>query len=321
MPQLRPDTLDAYDSRARIGKLQTPSPSRIPESVTSSTFRRIFAPMTEEEFLVSLEARRLFIHRAEAADRYESLLSWERLLGILASGQLPRDKLTFTQKRKTVSPLLYSDHGKPSVARMELLMKHGASVVARALAGQVPVLGELTAYLASLTRERVSVGAIVTTGSGGALAPHFDNKDIVVLQVEGSKRWKIWEAHVVNPVMGMAAHTPPPDGQPLVFDDELHPGDLLFLPAGSWHCCENGPGRSMHLGIFLEPLTAVHAVHALADRLQQDEVFRQPFARSRITRSQAEAALKDRLHRLVDDLSLEDLIEGLQGERSLDRDG
>ena len=286
--------------------------------MTSPTFQRIFAPMTEEEFLVSLEARRFFIHRAEAADRFESLLSWEVLLDILASGQLPRDKLTFTQKRKTVSPLLYSEHGKPCVARMELLMKHGASVVARALAGQVPVLGELTAYLAELTEERVSVGAIVTTGSGGALAPHFDNKDIVVLQVEGSKHWKIWESHVVSPVMGMAAHAPPPDGQPLVFDDELHPGDLLFLPAGSWHYCENGPGRSMHLGIFLEPLTSVHAVYALADRLQQDEAFRQPFTRSRIARGQAEAALKDRLHRLIDDVSLNELIHDLQRGRSTD---
>lgn len=274
--------------------------------------------MTEEEFLASLEARRFFIHRAGAADRFESLLSWERLQDILASGQLPRGKLTITQRRKTVSPLLYSDDGRPSVARIELLMKHGASVVVRALAGQVPELGELATYLAGLTQERVSVGAIVTTGSGGALSPHFDNKDIVVLQVEGNKRWKIWEPHIVNPIMGMVPHTPPQDGQPLIFDDELRPGDMIFLPAGAWHYCENGPGRSLHLGIFLEPLTALHVVRELADSLQQDESFRRPITRSRTPRSHTEAELKERLHRLVDGLSMDDLIESLQAGRVAD---
>ena len=276
--------------------------------------------MTEAQFLADLLARRLFVHRGEAADRFGGLLSWEQLRCVLASGVIPRGKLRVTQGRRTVSPLVYSDEGRPSLPRLDLLMKHGASLVVTRLADCVPAVAELTGYLTGLTGERVSAGAIVTTGSGGALPPHFDAKDIVILQVEGSKHWKIWEAHVCNPVMGMDTNRPPPDGQRLVFDDELRPGDLLFLPAGCWHQCENGSGRSLHLGIFLEPLTALHALLALVDRLREDKAFRLPLTRAGDPRGRIEAELKDRLHRLADGLSVDELIATLQAGRYPDDD-
>ena len=276
--------------------------------------------MTEPELLADLAARRLFLHRGETADRFGGLLSWEQLRGILAAGTIPRGKLRVTQGRRTVSPLVYSDDGRPSLPRLDLLMQHGASLVVTRLADCVPAVAELVGYLAGLTGERVSAGAIVTTGNGGALPPHFDTKDILILQVEGSKHWKIQEAHVRNPVMGMASDRPPPDGLRPIFDGELHPGDLLFLPAGCWHHCENGPDRSLHLGIFLEPLTALHALRALVDRLQEDETFRLPLTRAGAPGSRIEAELKERLHRLVDGLALDQLLATLQAGRYPDDD-
>jgi ribosomal protein L16 Arg81 hydroxylase len=59
----------------------------------------------------------------------------------------------------------------------------------------------------------------------------------------------------------------------------LQPGDLLFLPAGYWHHCENGPERSLHLGIFLIPPTYLHVVKAVTSKLVADERFRLPLTR------------------------------------------
>jgi ribosomal protein L16 Arg81 hydroxylase len=97
----------------------------------------------------------------------------------------------------------------------------------------------------------VKVCAIVTTGSGRALSLHYDAKDLIIMQVEGSKRWRIYGPPVANPVIGMANETPP-EGGPL-FDTVLQPGDIAFMPAGYWHECDNGPDRSLHVLLLLDP--------------------------------------------------------------------
>ncbi len=90
---------------------------------------------------------------------------------------------------------------------------------------------------------------IYATPDGRGTAPHFDQNINFVLQIHGTKKWKIApNKHVENP---MTRHTM---GQPVdpelmsyinepmpthMADDavsfELKPGSLLFVPRGSWH--------------------------------------------------------------------------------------
>jgi len=120
-------------------------------------------------------------------------------------------------------------------------------------------------------------------------------QDIIIIQITGSKHWKIYDCPVAYPVAGMAEQAPPRN-EP-VFRDTLRPGDLLFLPAGHWHHCENGPGRSLHLGIMMEPPTGWHWVQALLSQVLAEEMFRIPLTRigSQTEKAALEAALKGRL--------------------------
>jgi ribosomal protein L16 Arg81 hydroxylase len=94
-------------------------------------------------------------------------------------------------------------------------------------------------------------GAIVTTGRVGALQTHYDFRDLIILQVEGSKRWRIYGPRVVRPARTSYVNEPPQT--PPLLDTLLQAGDMLFMPAGFWHVCDNGPDRSLHLGLFLKP--------------------------------------------------------------------
>jgi len=59
----------------------------------------------------------------------------------------------------------------------------------------------------------------------------------------------------------------------------LQPGDFLFVPGGNWHRCENGPGRSLHLGFFFLPPTGWHFIKAAMSDLVADAMIRTPLTR------------------------------------------
>jgi ribosomal protein L16 Arg81 hydroxylase len=125
--------------------------------------------------------------------------------------------------------------------------------------------------------EQIKMGVIVTTGQGGAFTLHYDQEDLIILQVEGRKRWKIFGPPVVNPIGG-ATQNPPPEDE-LIFNEVLEAGDFLFLPAGHWHRCENQSSLSLHLGIFFQPPNGIDVIKALTEGLILDDRLRAPLTR------------------------------------------
>jgi ribosomal protein L16 Arg81 hydroxylase len=101
----------------------------------------------------------------------------------------------------------------------------------------------------------------------------------------------------------------PPKNAP-IFDEVLQPGDFLFVPGGNWHHCEAGPGRSLHLGIFIIPPAGWHAVKALTSQLLAEEMFRTPLTRLKGPSELAalEADVKKRLIEKIDRLKLDEFL-------------
>lgn len=252
-----------------------------------STFQDLLAPLTEAEFLSLLSERKLKFVRGTDPNRYSNLLGWEALQGMIERGEYPRGLGDFRVAKESITVpaerWLFRDKAsnknKVDFAKLEEFFADGHSLIITPIDRYVPALDSLCAYIRSELGEQIKVGVIVTAcGSNGAFKIHFDPEDLIILQVEGSKRWKIFGPPVSNPVAGMANPEPPPERTP-IFDQVLEPGDFLFLPAGTWHHCENGPGRSLHLGIFFIPPTSWHAVKTLASQLVSEEPFRTPLTR------------------------------------------
>jgi 50S ribosomal protein L16 3-hydroxylase len=100
--------------------------------------------------------------------------------------------------------------------------------------------------LSALTHGRCLVYA---TPAGKGTATHFDQNVNFVLQLHGTKEWRLAANHHVvrpmtrhtlglppDPELATYAHAPmpacmPPDSQTIV----LRPGSLLFVPRGLWH--------------------------------------------------------------------------------------
>jgi hypothetical protein len=287
-------------------------------SEAPSTLADLVSPLTESEFLELLRRRELAYRPGAAGDRYAPLLGWPALRRMIDAGDYPNKRpgdIRVTKESAEAPPNRWMTKGKVDGAKLDELLASGFSVVILHVDEHVPALAAVCGEIRSRTLEGSYVGAIVTSGTGiGAFKLHYDPEDLVILQVEGTKRWQIFGPPVSNPLrrmMGSKLSPEPPETEP-IFDEVLEPGDLLFVPAGNWHHCEGGLSTSVHLGIFFLPPTGWHAAYEVLRPFLSDELFRTPLTRldGASAIEEVEAEVKSRLIEKIGELKLNEFIAG-----------
>ena len=113
----------------------------------------------------------------------------------------------------------------------------GASMVLQGLQFTDPHLARVANNLALDLGHAVQVNAYLSPAAARGLELHFDYHDVFVLQLDGRKRWRVWEPleRTRRPVRaGPRVPMPTFDelGEPAL-DLTLTAGDCLYLPRGS----------------------------------------------------------------------------------------
>ena len=284
-------------------------------SEAPSTLADLVSPLTEPEFLGLLRRRELAYRPSANGERYAPLLGWPALRGMIEAGNYPNkrpDDIRVTKESFVIPPDRWMTKGKVDAAKLDEFLAQGFSIVVVHIDEHVPALRAICEEIRSRTFEGSFVGAIVTSGTGaGAFPIHYDPEDLVILQVQGTKRWQIFGPPVSNPVRRMRNEKPPPQTEP-IFDEVLEPGDLLFVPGGNWHHCESGLSTSVHLGIFFLPPTGWHAAREVLQPFLSEELFRTPLTRldGEAALAEVEAEVKRRLVEKIGELRLNEFIAG-----------
>ena len=278
-----------------------------------ATLADLLSPLPEEEFISALRRREFFYRPDSNGALYAPVAGWQALKRLIDAGNHPkhRDDIRVTRESVIAPPDRWTHDGKVDTAKLDEFLAKGFSVVIVHLDQHVPALGGLCADIKSRLSEGAHVGVVVTSGTAaGAFQIHFDPEDLLILQLEGTKRWQVFGPAVPNPLRGMLKR-PKPETEP-VFDEVLEPGDMLFVPAGNWHHCENGFGTSVHLGVFFMPPAGWHALKLLIEPLLEEEDFRVPLTRLEdpAALEAMEARFKARLTERVNELKLSTFLPG-----------
>lgn len=219
-------------------------------SIETIGFADLIAPLTPADISALWRDRKFKVQHRSGENRFPALIDWATLWRLIEEHFIPPDRCRITYGRRLVPPLFYMDKDKINSARLARLFEQGSSVIVANLEEHVPRLSAACHAAVAYGIPVVYAGAIVTAGASGALQTHYDPQDLLILQVEGSKRWRIYGPRVLKPVKEMSTSVAPQT--PPLLDTNLEPGDILFLPAGFWHTCDNGAGRSLHLGLFIK---------------------------------------------------------------------
>ncbi len=136
---------------------------------------------------------------------------------------------------------------------------NGASLVLQGLQHTDPDMARLSNNLALELDQPVQLNAYLSPEAARGLDLHFDYHDVIVVQLSGTKSWRIWaplERSKLPQKRGPGIAKPRWDevGQPLI-DVTMVPGDVLVIPRGHPHAAATIDDASAHLTIGVMSLT------------------------------------------------------------------
>ncbi|WP_340560735.1 cupin domain-containing protein [Streptomyces sp. GSL17-111] len=274
------------------------------------------AHLGQDEFLAQVLHRH---HRyvPTAVPDPSRLVTWGDVNTILATHRLdpPRLRLSadgemlpayryttpVTTRRHTVWQRLHP-------AELHALLAEGASLVIDAVDELHPPVSRAAMELEQWLRTGVQVNLYASWTAREGFGVHWDDHDVVVIQIDGAKRWKLYGPTRTAPMHKDTDEPEPPPEEP-VAELVLRPGDVLYLPRGWWHSVAASEGeRSLHLTFGLQTTTGAQLLSWLADDLRRHDVLREdlPVHASAAQR----AAYLDGLRReVVSALEAPDLID------------
>ncbi|WP_073762437.1 cupin domain-containing protein, partial [Streptomyces sp. CB02923] len=159
-------------------------------------------------------------------------------------------------------------------AELHERLADGASLVVDAIDELHAPIGALAQELEGWLRTHVQVNAYASWTSVEGFGTHWDDHDVIVVQVAGAKRWRLFGPTRTAPMYRDVAEPEAPPRDP-VADLVLRPGDVLYLPRGWWHAVTADQGStSLHLTCGLGTHTGADLIRWLSDELRTSDRVR-----------------------------------------------
>ena len=194
------------------------------------------------------------------------------------------------------------------------LMADGATYVMEAVQRVCPEIGQLSRHFEQQFHCPSPVNLYVTPPHTQGFRPHFDVQNVFVLQLHGTKCWRVYAPHIKRPLPSQAVDGAVPPGE-LLHEITLTPGDLLYIPRGFVHVAHTTSALSAHISLSLLPNTWADLFKALTDSLGADERFRSTLALQPSGPAEASSAQDDQFAALMkaftEGSDLEDALDGL----------
>ena len=114
----------------------------------------------------------------------------------------------------------------------------------------LPSLYTLNATLQEYFHCLIGANAYLTPPNSQGFAPHYDDIEAFVLQIEGRKRWRLYKPRNESEILPRTSSRNFQQneiGKPIL-DEVLTPGDILYFPRGTIHQACTEPGyHSLHI--------------------------------------------------------------------------
>lgn len=230
-------------------------------------FADFLAPCGIETFLAEFWTQKALYIPATDPQRFEHLFTWDDLNHLLNFHRLRSPDLRFHQGGESlpdVSPRQWRDR-----------LHQGATLILNNIHERVPPVAQFAAALQRELGHRTQVNLYLSPPTQQGFNCHYDTHEVFILQLDGVKEWFLYESTVAYPTRETRTDTDLPPDTPPLWQGELKPGDLLYIPRGHWHYAITNHGYSLHLTLGISSPTGLDWLEWAIAQLQQQPQWRQ----------------------------------------------
>lgn len=224
------------------------------------TLGALLAPVDEEEFRAHYWEKKPLIVQRQNSDFYADLFSLRDFEDAIT--RTPSLAMTANEAKHKTAKVV------PGLERLLAEMRDGDTLVLSKLNQREPKLGRLCRQLTAELGHPAHTNLYLAPPHARGFTPHWDHQEAFILQLWGSKHWKI-ERERRSFWTGNDERDDDLELRGEPYSVALKQGDLLYIPRGFVHSVETGSEPSLH--ITLEVLTIrldtlVHATVTAARR-------------------------------------------------------
>jgi bifunctional lysine-specific demethylase and histidyl-hydroxylase NO66 len=273
----------------------------------------LLQPLAVEAFLNEIWAKTHYHVKRHRPGYFDSLLpALSAVENLLESFRTEASKVRLIREHDKES----SDNYRLADGSLDLVGVRGAYAD-----GYTIVLEDVEQYMraiASLSNAievelnfATKVNAYVTPPKSQGFVTHYDGHDVLILQIQGSKTWHLYEGADVPPHQLRREKKWVAEGLPSPTDLCLEVGDVLYLPRGLIHAAEATSEPSVHLTVGIHAPTALTFAAAALNALSfSDDRLNARLPPRHLDDADAQAALGDLLRDAAKILEGPDAIAG-----------
>eukprot|EP01010_Urceolus_cornutus_P002300 NODE_292_length_1837_cov_20.778523_g235_i0.p1 GENE.NODE_292_length_1837_cov_20.778523_g235_i0~~NODE_292_length_1837_cov_20.778523_g235_i0.p1 ORF type:complete len:551 (-),score=140.74 NODE_292_length_1837_cov_20.778523_g235_i0:86-1738(-) len=240
-----------------------PPPLPFPRAGTRSAeaLEWLLSPVSVSDFFSQYWAR-TFLHIPRKDPQYydrwddgKGVYSKKTLFEVLKAHSVEYTKQLNVARLEGGKKKVYNPSGRALPKEARSFFEQGCTLQLLAPQHHSDSLAKLNSFLEDCFGCLVGANAYLTPPKAQGFAPHYDDVDVFIVQVEGSKEWRLNELPSANQL--------PRDYSPDFTEEEvsrltphpcititLHPGDLLYLPRGVIHRAKTGnDAHSLHVTV------------------------------------------------------------------------
>lgn len=261
-------------------------------------FQYLLHPVLPEVFFEEICDREVR-HIPGPDDKFAPIFSWEelnRLLNMTDIWSGETMKLVLDRRKLAPSeychPSIRSNIDRSNVEKASQRMLPDAKRVIECLRrGATLILNHVETMTPGASRAGVCIGMALGAPTNAnvycswnqhqGFECHFDDHDVLVLQIEGRKTWRIYEGRFEQPAQltGYFFNSIRPErharAKGAVREEvEMSPGDVLYLPKGQYHDALASSEASLHLTFGIGQARGFHFMDALLKTLPEEPLFR-----------------------------------------------
>ena len=239
-------------------------------ATSSRALGRLFDLDLPDDFLT-----RCYGHRPchLGASRATSVFGWDALNRLLRNQRLypPRLQINHSQSAVIGSAPFQSWSGtgeaiglpKLRLAAIRQALARGATLIVNSLEDMDDEVRNRAKDLSNIVRDPVGANCYASMGKDANFGPHWDDHDVFVLQLAGTKRWQLFAERFGGDDRGATL------GKSW-WEGELQPGDMVYLPRGAWHAVAGTGTPSLHLTFGVRRLRSIDLLKARLDKVGED---------------------------------------------------